>query len=59
MLHFATKSDIENLMVTNKDELISALKAIYDTPDDTCYRVASTAVTNRGLLAHYTSVSEL
>ncbi len=41
MIHFATKADIVNLMNTNREEMIFLLKIIYDTPDDTLYRVVS------------------
>jgi len=41
MIYFTTKADINNLLATHRDEVIAALKDIYDTPDDTAYRIVS------------------
>jgi len=57
MLRFATKTDIANLMVTDKDELVAALKIIYDTPDDTCYRVVSGSEENGDIVFEEVSAS--
>jgi len=40
-MYFATKADIINSLESHQSEVISFLKTVYDTPDDTAYRVVS------------------
>jgi hypothetical protein len=40
-MYFATKADLVYSLASHRDEVISYLKGVYDTPDDSCYVVIS------------------